>query len=80
MTIGQKNDAEEPLALSCVGNNIARYSAIRDFVEKRHDVSFASFMASRRGKCMTVKTLSRWTLEERNLLLSDFNLMGAFLW
>lgn len=68
------------MALSCAGNNITRYPAIRSFVEERHGVSFASFMASRRGKCMTVKTLSRWTLGERNLLLSDFNLMGAYLW
>ncbi|CAM9769234.1 unnamed protein product [Ectocarpus sp. 6 AP-2014] len=56
------------------------YPAIRGFMEQRHGMPFEEFMASRRGKCMSVKTLATWTLEEQTLLLSDFNLMGAYLW
>ncbi|CBJ32055.1 conserved unknown protein [Ectocarpus siliculosus] len=55
------------------------YPAIRDFIAERHGIPFKEFMASRRGKCMSVKTLKKWTLEEQTLLLSDFNLMGAYL-
>eukprot|EP00752_Nemacystus_decipiens_P010095 g8996.t1 len=73
----------EPLTYDHIfhlGKPVLPYPAIRDFIEQHHGVPFEEFMASRRGKCRSVKTLATWTREEQTLLLSDFNLMGAYLW
>lgn len=49
-------------------------------MEKRQGKGLAEFLSTRRGKCVDVKRLLTWTQEERDQLLSDFNLMGAYLW
>lgn len=62
-------------------NSLDRYSGIRAFVEKRHGIRFVDFMSDRRGKCtLKENKLSTWDADEQDLLLSDFNLMGAYLW
>lgn len=37
-------------------------------------------MSTRRGSCMHPKTMAKWTAEERTLMFSDFNFIGAYLW
>lgn len=56
------------------------YPALREFVEELHGKSFSDFMSTHTGKCSSPPVLATWTQDERNSLLSDFNLMGAFLW
>ncbi|CAM9111525.1 unnamed protein product [Hapterophycus canaliculatus] len=56
------------------------YSAARNFIEEHHGLPFGDFMSTRRGFCPGTEIVSKWTLAERDLLFSDFNYMGAFLW
>eukprot|EP00903_Cladosiphon_okamuranus_P015304 g14138.t1 len=56
------------------------YAAARQFIEEHHQKSFVDFMSTRRGSCMHPNAMAQWTVEERNLMFSDFNYMGAYLW
>ena len=62
------------------GHFTIRYPALRKFVEERHGKSFEKFMSTRVGKCSNPDGLAKWSTDMRERLLSDFNLMGAFLW
>ncbi|CAM9281830.1 unnamed protein product, partial [Ectocarpus fasciculatus] len=57
------------------------YPAAREFIEQHHGMPFADFMASRRrGSCMQPGTTAGWTQDERALMFSDSNFIGAYLW
>ncbi|CAM9298574.1 unnamed protein product, partial [Choristocarpus tenellus] len=56
------------------------YPATRTFIENKQGVPFIDFMKTRRGQCQAVEMLADWTLEERSLVFSGFNILGAYLW
>ncbi|CAM9264062.1 unnamed protein product [Choristocarpus tenellus] len=56
------------------------YPATRSFIEKKKGVPFVDYMSTRRGRCLAKEMLEDWTLEERNLVFSEFNVLGAYLW
>ncbi|CAN0000310.1 unnamed protein product [Ectocarpus sp. 6 AP-2014] len=56
------------------------YPAAREFIEQHHEMPFVDFMASRRGSCMHPGTETERTQDERALVFSDSNFVGAYLW
>ncbi|CBJ30864.1 hypothetical protein Esi_0218_0031 [Ectocarpus siliculosus] len=56
------------------------YPAAREFIEQRHGMSFVDFLATRRGSCMHPNTMAEWTADERAMMFSGFNFIGAYLW
>ncbi|CAM9997646.1 unnamed protein product, partial [Ectocarpus sp. 8 AP-2014] len=56
------------------------YPAAREFIEQHHGMPFVDFLATRRGSCMHPNTMAKWTADERAMMFSGFNFMGAYLW
>ncbi|CAB1112818.1 unnamed protein product [Ectocarpus sp. CCAP 1310/34] len=56
------------------------YPAAREFIEQHNGMPFVDFMASRRGSCMNPDTETDRTQDERSLMFSDSNFIGAYLW
>ncbi|CAM9442866.1 unnamed protein product [Ectocarpus sp. 4 AP-2014] len=57
------------------------YPAARAFIEQHHGMPFVDFMATRQGSCNAhLRDILKWTLDERGVMFSDFNYIGAYLW
>ncbi|CAB1118503.1 unnamed protein product [Ectocarpus sp. CCAP 1310/34] len=56
------------------------YPAARTFIEQHHGMAFVDFMSTRRGSCLHPNNMAKLTMDERRLMFSDFNYMGAYLW
>lgn len=69
---------------------IGVYKALRDHLEAVHEMSFLDFMRTRSGKCTREKVVrfqslirngtSLQDVEDAQVMFSDFNAIGAFLW
>ncbi|CAM9820997.1 unnamed protein product [Ectocarpus fasciculatus] len=57
------------------------YPAARAFIEQHHGMPFVDFMATRRGSCNAhLRDILKWTPDQRAVMFSDFNFIGAYLW
>ncbi|CAM9631899.1 unnamed protein product, partial [Ectocarpus fasciculatus] len=50
------------------------------FIEQHHGVAFVDFMSTRRGSCLHPNNMAKLTMDQRRMMFSDFNFMGAYLW
>ncbi|CAM9477738.1 unnamed protein product [Ectocarpus sp. 8 AP-2014] len=56
------------------------YPAARRFIEEHHGLSFTEFMGTRRASCAYPDETARLTADERIVMFSFFNFVGAYLW